>query len=462
MAPFPSSKSGPHSHGTGVTSWKLSTIILILILLLFIFYFLLIFHYVLLPFAIPLSLIPSSLSPSPGSDKDITASITERDFIIKNLRGEIFYRQNKTNELEEDIGDLRQDYELKLHLEHEKRMKLEEEIKLLQQQIELQQHNHLNHSPSLSSSSSSSSAAFTFQDNRTIPGVIILGMHRSGTSIVGGLMNKMGLSTGGPLIQPNFDNEKGFFERIDVVLQNDEIMRKQNTYYSYRTAYYDSLLGIKSILTETGKFFNEGKRALLFLNNPMNFPWMLKDPRLCITLRTWLPFLSSIPSILFTYRNPMDVALSMNTRETEHFPISRGLKLWYIYNKRAIQQSHDLCRVVTSHKKMMSQPQIELKRIFYELKEKCHVPVPKEVSIEDIHDFIDIKLQHGRTSLLDSYCANPLTTDFESLHPPEEKWKTDDPKHLQLYRSCVKLYCDLESYSAYENGYQFDETITDE
>lgn len=34
------------------------------------------------------------------------------------------------------------------------------------------------------------------------PGVIILGMHRSGTSILGGLMNKMGLKTGGPLINP--------------------------------------------------------------------------------------------------------------------------------------------------------------------------------------------------------------------------------------------------------------------
>ena len=42
-------------------------------------------------------------------------------------------------------------------------------------------------------------------------------MHRSGTSVLGGLINKMGLKTGGPLIAPAEDNEKGFFERIDVV-----------------------------------------------------------------------------------------------------------------------------------------------------------------------------------------------------------------------------------------------------
>ena len=372
--------------------------------------------------------------------------MSERDFIIKSLRGEIIYQRNKTKDIQED---LREEYEAKLSSEFEQITRLENEIKVLQQQLQVKEK-----TVSLSSGEG-------YHEKKTIPGVIILGMHRSGTSIVGGLMNKMGLSTGGPLIPPNFDNEKGFFERIDVVLQNDEIMRKQNTYYSYRTYSYDSLQGIKSILTETGKFFNEGKRALAFLNNPINFPWMLKDPRLCITLRTWLPFLSSIPSILFTYRNPMDVALSMNTRETEHFPIARGLKLWYIYNKRAIQQTQDLCRVVTSHKKMMSQPSIELQRIYFELKEKCRVPVPHEVSQEDINDFIDVNLQHGRTSLLDTYCADP-STDFQSLSPPEDKWKTDDPKHLQLYRSCVKLYCDLESFEAYENGYQFDESIRDE
>lgn len=27
------------------------------------------------------------------------------------------------------------------------------------------------------------------------------------------------------------------------------------------------------------KFFAEGRRALAFLNDPGNYPWMLKDPR---------------------------------------------------------------------------------------------------------------------------------------------------------------------------------------
>lgn len=120
----------------------------------------------------------------------------------------------------------------------------------------------------------------------TRPGVIILGMHRSGTSIVGGLMSKMGLNTGGPLIEAAEDNAKGFFERVDVVLQNDALMKNQNIHYSYRTYAYDSKKGLKDVLNgENEQFFGEGRRGLLFLNNISNYPWMLKDPRLCITLR---------------------------------------------------------------------------------------------------------------------------------------------------------------------------------
>lgn len=51
----------------------------------------------------------------------------------------------------------------------------------------------------------------------------------------------MGLKTGGPLIAAAEDNAKGFFERIDVVLQNDYIMKKQQVHYSFNTYKFDAL-----------------------------------------------------------------------------------------------------------------------------------------------------------------------------------------------------------------------------
>lgn len=271
-------------------------------------------------------------------------------------------------------------------------------------------------------------------------------------------MNKMGLNTGGPLIQAGTDNVKGFFERIDVVLQNDYIMRDQNVHYSYNTHKYDAGKGLVSVLNADKKFFNEGKRALAFLNNPDNYPWMLKDPRLCITVRTWLPLLNFIPAVVFTYRHPLDVALSMHNRETEHFPIGRAMKLWYIYNKRAIQQSSDLCRVVTSHRLVMSQAQVELDRVYSELREQCGVQVPHAVSHEDVVTFVDPKLQHGKTTLMDNSCeGGPEVLD--AALPPSASWDTKEANHIKLYRSSLRLYCAMEDFSAFEPSFQFDESV---
>lgn len=293
------------------------------------------------------------------------------------------------------------------------------------------------------------------KDTADRPGVVILGMHRSGTSLIGGLVNKMGLKTGGPLIQAAEDNEKGFFERIDVVLQNDYLMNKQGIAYSYHTNKFNHLQGLKDILTDTGKLFNEGRRGLKFLNDKQNYPWMLKDPRLCVTLRMWLPLLNFIPAILFTYRHPLDVALSMNKRETEHFRVNKGLRLWYVYNRMAIQQSNDLCRVITSHRKVMQQPKVEFDRIYQEL-HGCGVQVPRKLTDQEISSFIDIKLQHGRTTLKDKSCEE----DLNQIRPPSS-WPTDDESHIVLYREVMRAYCAMESGAAFRSDFKWDLSIED-
>ena len=228
-------------------------------------------------------------------------------------------------------------------------------------------------------------------------------------------MSKMGLKTGGPLIGAAEDNEKGFFERVDVVLQNDALMKAQNVHYAFHTSSYDALQGLKDVLNKKkDKFFKEGRAGLAFLNDPNSYPWMLKDPRLCLTIRTWLPLLNFVPAVLFIYRHPFDVSLSMHKRATEHFKMGFAMKLWYVYNKKAVTQSTDLCRVVGSHKKIMAAPQKEFDRIYDELR-TCGIHVPHKLKSADISDFIDVNLQHGKNGQ-DVSC----TQDYRTLIPPSE------------------------------------------
>ena len=56
--------------------------------------------------------------------------------------------------------------------------------------------------------------------------VVILGMHRSGTSMVAGALATAGLYAGEPdeLLADQSDNPHGFWERRDVVSLNDAIL----------------------------------------------------------------------------------------------------------------------------------------------------------------------------------------------------------------------------------------------
>ena len=81
----------------------------------------------------------------------------------------------------------------------------------------------------------------------SIDGVVVLGMHRSGTSMVTGLLQDMGLHLGEPddiLGAKEGENDKGFFERLQVVVQNDKLMKEQDVNWSLNIFHFDHLLAL--------------------------------------------------------------------------------------------------------------------------------------------------------------------------------------------------------------------------
>jgi hypothetical protein len=289
-------------------------------------------------------------------------------------------------------------------------------------------------------------------------GVIILGMHRSGTSMLAGLVSQMGLVTGSGLIGGAKDNMKGFFERADVVLQNDQFFNSQNMFFDHNTHCYDALGALGDIALpnlHNGTMFVEGRKSLKFLNNPMNYPYMLKDPRLCITLRTWLPLLDSLPAVLFSFRHPMDVSKSLLERHN-WYDYERGLKSWYTYNRMAVQQSADLCRVVTSHHKILKDSVNELKKVYDDL-HACGVAVPHPLDEAAISSFLDMNLQHGVLSKEDYACVQPAS----DMVPSSQLWNVTTAEQLALYRESMRVYCALQDGSALIQSFNWNYSIVD-
>ena len=292
-------------------------------------------------------------------------------------------------------------------------------------------------------------------------GFLVLGMHRSGTSMLSGLLVEgNGYIVGDGLIKASFDNEKGFYERVDVVLQNDEFMKTQGIWWGDKVAHYDPEKALEDKKRGTITF-KDGETGLAFLNDKSNAPWLEKDPRMCITLRTWLPLLNTEPAIIFTYRHPLEVARSLKARDDD-FDLMWGLRLWILYNMRALQNSVDLCRVFSSNEDILADPLSEVQRISDELTTRCGVISPKHQLTQEVVDkFINSTLQHNKRKIeaemakaktLVQYENQCVVKDYNSEFSEGTK---EHESEKQLYIMAMKIFCDLKSEKAYQREYEW-------
>jgi hypothetical protein len=270
--------------------------------------------------------------------------------------------------------------------------------------------------------------------NKTF-GVIVLGMHRSGTSMLTGLLSKGSqYATGDNLIPPRKFNAKGYFEREDVVIQNNVWFKQQRINILGDAA---SLLSFKDMQLNASQLTGHALSAVLFFNQvnttDPSVPWIQKDPRMCVTLQTWLQLFDQRPAVLFTYRHPLEVAMSLMKRDGQK--MTNALKIWMAYNQLSIINSRGLCRVVTNNDALLYDPVNETHRIISELTNRCGVlappkPVP-DVSV--IHEFIDHDLQHSKEKQLTNCHDGPNVT-VEGLDINDT-----------TYQQAMKLFCDIES-----------------
>lgn len=155
--------------------------------------------------------------------------------------------------------------------------------------------------------------------------VLILGMHRSGTSSLAGSLEQRGLYLG-KVAQSNINNPKGNRENREIMALNDYILRKNKGSWDRppEKLYYDDTDIIR-------------KKAIIeqLINGTDSF-WGFKDPRSLITLDFWREGLEQCMYVA-TFRHPYSVAFSLQNRNG--IPPKKGLELWNYYNKKLIELS---------------------------------------------------------------------------------------------------------------------------
>jgi hypothetical protein len=212
--------------------------------------------------------------------------------------------------------------------------------------------------------------------------VIVLGMHRSGTSVVGGVLEQMGFYWGDAEmgLPADEDNPKGYWERKDVVDLNDEILRACDARWN----------GVVSLLQREKELPDSFQSKIQNIINQFNShtPWFIKDPRLCLTLPLWLQAMTH-PLVILVFRHPIQVAKSLNKRD--NIPISVGLALWQVYYTQALAYTRDLPKLSIQHDRLMSQP-VEVWRQLHDFFCNNNISLSEKLSEEKILDLIDPNL----------------------------------------------------------------------
>lgn len=179
--------------------------------------------------------------------------------------------------------------------------------------------------------------------------IILLGMHRSGTSLVTRLINMLGVYFGpeGISTGANEENPKGFWERRDVRALNDKILNSMEAEWD-RVSSFDAK---KWASHPPFDFDKEMRKILLELN--AHRPWVMKEPRLCLTFPLWRPFLE-LPLCVFSHRHPLEIAVSLQKRNGFSLPF--GIALWETYVRHALQASAGIPRVLVRHADLLQDP----------------------------------------------------------------------------------------------------------
>jgi hypothetical protein len=173
-------------------------------------------------------------------------------------------------------------------------------------------------------------------------GLLILGMHRSGTSAVAGQLAALGVYPGSNLLPPQPDNPKGFFEPRAVVELHDEILKLIGATWDDPRPLPEGWADAPALTPYRARL-----AALIQTEFGSAETWFVKDPRLCRLLPLWRAALGSLgaaPKILLVVRNPSEVVASLN-RRSQTDP-EQAASLWLAHYAEAEIASRGLNRAV--------------------------------------------------------------------------------------------------------------------
>jgi hypothetical protein len=234
--------------------------------------------------------------------------------------------------------------------------------------------------------------------------ILVLGMHRSGTSALTNALTTMGVNLGENLMPPHAGvNDKGFFEDVEFFALNVKILSFLESDWHHLSPPQENYI---TKLESAGLF--TAACELVHRKFETTHLFGLKDPRIPKLLEFWKFVFDKCDvsiSYLICVRSPLAVADSLYYRDG--FPEEKSLHLWLTHTLNSLFHTHSHRRVVVHYDRLLTAPRFELDRISKHL----GLEIRENLANEYISGFLDGSLRHSRRALgEDKDCR-----DFSSL-----------------------------------------------
>lgn len=244
--------------------------------------------------------------------------------------------------------------------------------------------------------------------------IFVLGMHRSGTSALAGLMRRLGADGPATPLGPSAHNPKGHFESRPLYRLQDELLQSAGSSW-------DDFRPVPETWTTSPKAdeFRGRLAGLIESEYGQSGFFVVKDPRNCRLVGLWREVLAEMrvqPLFVHIHRNPLEVARSLGKRDG--LDAGYGALVWLRHLLDAEAGSRGQTRSFTSYDRLLGDWPAEMEKIAGDLKISWPTFAPSHAA--DLDAMVLPELKHNSAGAL---LGSRLSARWiGSTHDVFERW----------------------------------------
>jgi hypothetical protein len=247
--------------------------------------------------------------------------------------------------------------------------------------------------------------------------VMVIGMHRSGTSAVAGMLGALGLEL--PVATDQMKNRSdnpSHFESVSLTRENDSLLRQMGGSWSGPPELSDGWQDLPALAVRIDRSRRIALRAF-----PGTGAAAWKDPQNCLLLPYWRSVLGEPLAAVFVWRAPVAVARSLSTRDG--FSTSHGLALWERYNSEALQGLDGLEVLGTCYDELVANPASFSEECARWL-DQLGIPAPPGArDVDAACRVISTDLRHSHEAVGSADDTGDLERILRSTHGAHRPWR---------------------------------------